>query len=116
LNASDASGICGLTNLVGVPVNENTDGTSISWQRLDDLPRNFGFRVAWALHPKVQPNKICAELDTRSCVVRVRNTANFNLDRSHDCRTAAMRSRNEFSGLLECISASPMRKPRNPSA
>ena len=41
LNASDASGICGLTNLVGVPVNENTDGTSISWQRLDDLPRRL---------------------------------------------------------------------------
>jgi hypothetical protein len=84
LNATDSSGVCGLTNLVGVPVNENTDGTSISWQHLDDLPRNFGFDVARALQPKVQPNKICSKFDARSCVLRVGNAANFNLYRSHD--------------------------------
>ena len=65
LNASNSSGVCGLPNFIGIPVNENTDCMSIRRQRLDNLPSNFWFNVARALRIKVEPDHLCAEFDAR---------------------------------------------------
>ena len=51
-------------------------------QRLDDLPSNFRFNVARALRIKVEANHLCAELDARLRVSRIRNAADFDLYRS----------------------------------
>src|SRR5947209_4023993 len=63
LNAANSSDVCGLPNVLGVPVNENADGISINRQRLDNLPSHFWLDVARALRIKIESDQLCAELN-----------------------------------------------------
>src|SRR5206468_11747857 len=92
---------------------------------LDNSPGSLGFNVARTLGVKVEPNHAGAQFGTGSCVSDVRDAANFDLHRSHDwrapvdvtCRSsaAAVKLRRAVSGSPARMSASPIRKPRNPS-
>src|SRR5438876_8240956 len=62
LNTSQSHRLGSFPNLLGVPVNENTDCISINRQRLDNLPSNLGFNVARALRIKIESDQLCAEL------------------------------------------------------
>src|SRR5207249_5690432 len=82
LNAIHCGGVCSPPNFISVSTNEDTDCINMRWQRLDDLPCNFRFDVAWALRIKVQPDHLCTEFDAHARVVHIRNAADFDLYRS----------------------------------
>ena len=79
LDASHSSGVGGVPDFIGVPVNENTDCISMARQRLDDLPRNFRFNVARALRIKVEADHVRAKFGAHSPTVHIRNAADFDL-------------------------------------
>jgi hypothetical protein len=87
LDASHSSVVCGVSDFIGVSINENTDCISMARQRLDDVPRNFRFNVAGALRIKVEANHVRAKFGARSRVVHVRNAADFNLCRSRHLKS-----------------------------
>jgi len=83
LDASHSCGVCGVSDLIGIAINEDTDCISMARQRLDDLPSSFRFNVARASRIKVEANHVRAKFGAHSRVVRIRNAADFDLCRSH---------------------------------
>ena len=84
LNAANSSDVRGLPNVLGIPVNENANCMNIRRQRIDNLPSHFWLDVARALRIEVKANQRSAELHARFGISRVRDTADFDLHRSHD--------------------------------
>src|SRR5437879_12550737 len=60
LNAADSSDVCGLPNILGIPVNENANCMNIRRQRIDNLPSQCWLDAARALRIKVQPDDLCS--------------------------------------------------------
>src|SRR5213080_2672017 len=83
LNAANSSDVCGLPNVLGIPVNENADCISISRQCLDNLPGNVGFNVARTSRVEVKANQRSAQLHARFGISRIRDAADLDLYRIH---------------------------------
>jgi hypothetical protein len=79
LNASNAGSFGELANFCCIRIDENADGASSRWEAVHNSADNSRFDVAWARRIKVEPNHVCAEFDARACIVRIRNTADFDL-------------------------------------
>ena len=79
LNASNAGSFGELANFCCIRIDENGDGASSCWERVH-YPADYSrLDIARARWIKVEPNHVRTEFDTRACVVRVCNTADFDL-------------------------------------
>jgi hypothetical protein len=83
LNASNACSCGELANFWFIRVDENADGASSCWERVHNSADHSRFDVARARWIKVEPNHVRAEFDARACIVRICNTADFDLCRVH---------------------------------
>src|SRR5437879_12886693 len=83
LNAANSSDVCGLPNVLGIPVNENANCMNIRRQRIDNLPSHFWLDAARALRIKVQPDHLFAALEGWVRISRVRYAADFEFHWRH---------------------------------
>ena len=92
LNAPNAGSFGELANFCWIRIDENADGASSCWERVHNLADVSRLGVARALSIKVEPNHVCAEFDARACIVRICNTADFDLYRvgAIDCSHGAV--------------------------
>jgi hypothetical protein len=84
LNASNAGSFGELANFCCIRIDENADGTSSCWERVHNSADDSRLDVARARWIKVEPNHVRAEIDARASIIRICNTADFDLYRSHD--------------------------------
>ena len=79
LNTSNTGTFGELPNFCCIRIDENGDGASSCWERVH-YPADYSrLDIARARWIKVEPNHVRTEFDTRACVVRVCNTADFDL-------------------------------------
>ena len=83
LNASNAGSFGELANFCWIRIDENADGASSRWERVHNSADDSRLDVARARRIKVEPNHVCAEFDARACIIRICNTADFDLYRVH---------------------------------
>jgi hypothetical protein len=83
LNAANAGSFGELANFCCIRIYENADGASSCWKRVHNSADDSRLDVAEARWIKVEPDHVCAEFDARACIVRIRNTADFDLYRVH---------------------------------
>ena len=117
-------------------IDENADGVRSRWERVDNSTGDSRLDVARTLPIKIKPNHVGAEFNARVRIIRVCETTDFDLCfcRHQTCRASVsgatvaclrrasfscaplMKLRSAASGLGARIRASPIRKPRKPSA
>ena len=83
LNASNAGNFGELANFCCIPIDENADAASSRWERVHNSASDSRLDVARARWIKVEPNHVCAEFDTRACVIQVCYATDFDLYRVH---------------------------------
>ncbi len=83
LNASNAGSFGDIANFCRIRIDENADGANSCWERVHNFADDSRLDVAWARRIEIKPNHVCAEFDARACIIRVCNTADFYLYRSH---------------------------------
>src|SRR4029077_3436340 len=83
LNAPNSGSFGDLANFRWIRIDENADGASSCWERVHNSANDSRLDVARARWIKIEPNQVRAEFDARACVIRVCNTADFDLCRSH---------------------------------
>jgi len=83
LNASNAGSFGELANFCWIRIDENADGASSCWERVRNSANDSRLDVTRARWVKVEPNHVCAELDARFCISRIRDTTDFDLYRLH---------------------------------
>ena len=83
LNAPNAGSFGELANFCCIRIDEDADGASSCWERVDNSPGDSRLDIARARWVKVKPNHVCAEFDARACIIRFCNTADFDLCRVH---------------------------------
>ena len=81
LNAPNAGRFRDLANSCSIRIDENADGADLGWQRVENSADVSRLDVAWTFPIKVKPNHVRTEFDTRACIIRTRDTANFDLCR-----------------------------------
>jgi hypothetical protein len=81
LNASNTGSFGELANFCCIRIDENADGASSCWERVHNSANDSRLDVARARWIKVEPNHVRAEFDARACIVRICNTADFDLNR-----------------------------------
>src|SRR5215470_7974395 len=131
LNAPNAGNIGDFPNFFWTHIYENADGGTSRRQRVHNLADDPRLDVARARGIKVESNHVCAEFDAGAGITRICHPADLDLDSClhQNCRASvsdattadsfsvrAMKSRRAAPGSGVRISASPMRKPRNPSS
>src|SRR6516165_9585925 len=83
LKASNTSSLNDFANFCWIRIDENAHSADSLRQRIHNSPDESRLNVARARRIKVKPDHVCAELDARLSIVRVCNTADFDLDRRH---------------------------------
>jgi hypothetical protein len=83
LNAPKSGCSGELANFCWIRVDENADGASSCWESVHNSADHSRLDVARARRIKIEPNHVCAEFDARASIIRVCNTADFDLYRSH---------------------------------
>jgi hypothetical protein len=83
LNASNACSYGEVANFCWIRIDENADGASSCWERVHNSPDDSRLDVARARWIKIEPNHVRAEFDAHASIIRVRNTADFDLSRVH---------------------------------
>src|SRR5438105_15958061 len=83
LNASNAGGFGEFANFCWICIHENADRASSCWERVNNSADDHGLDVARARWIKVEPNHVRAEFDARVRIIRIRNTADFDLCQVH---------------------------------
>jgi hypothetical protein len=83
LNASNAGSLGELVNFCWTRIDENADGASSCWERVYNSADHNRLDVTRARRIKVEPNHVCTEFDARASIIRVCNTADFDLYRVH---------------------------------
>ena len=81
LNAPNAGSFGELANFCCIRIDENADGASSCWERVHNSADDSRLDVARARRIKVEPNHVRAEFDARACIIRICNTADFDLYR-----------------------------------
>jgi len=89
LNAPNSSNFGEFANFCWIRIDENANGASSRWERLHNSADDHGLDVARACPVKVKPNHVRAEFDARVRIIRIRNTADFDLHRSHGKKSGA---------------------------
>jgi hypothetical protein len=84
LNALNAGSFDELANFCWIRTDENADAASSCWERVHYSADDNRLDVARARWVKVEPDHVCAEFDARACIIRICNTADFDLYRSHN--------------------------------
>jgi len=83
LNAPNAGNLGEFANLCWVRIDENANGASSRREPVHNSADDPGLDVARARRIKVKPNHVRAEFDARVRIIRVCNTADFDLCGSH---------------------------------
>src|SRR5205809_4372330 len=83
LNAPNAGSFGELANFCWIRIDENADGASSRWKRVHNSADDDRLNVTRTFPIKVKPNHVCAEFDARASIIRICNTADFDLYRSH---------------------------------
>jgi hypothetical protein len=81
LNASNTGNFSDLANFCWIRIDENADGASSCWERVRNSANDSRLDVARARWIKIEPNHVRAAFDARACIVRICNTADFDLNR-----------------------------------
>lgn len=81
LNASNAGSFGELANFCWIRIDENADGASSRRERVHNPADDSRLDVARARWVKVEPNHVRAEFDARARIIRIFNTADFDLYR-----------------------------------
>jgi hypothetical protein len=84
LNASNACSCGELANFCWIRIDENADGASSCWQRVHNSADDSRLDVARTCWVKVEPNHVRAEFDARASIIRICDTADFDLYRVHE--------------------------------
>src|SRR3954451_11875192 len=94
LNAPNAGSVGELANFCWIRIHENADASSRR-QAVHNSADDTRLDVARALRIKVEPNHVGAEFEAGACIVRVCNTADFDLYRvaAISCSHGAVRRR-----------------------
>src|SRR4030095_6335942 len=79
LNASNAGSFGELANFCWIRIDENAYGPSSCWERVYNSADDSRFDVTRAGRIKIKPNHVRAKFDARACIIRVCNTADFDL-------------------------------------
>ena len=86
--------LCGCLRIseLGTLIRAQSRSASSCWERLHNLADVSRLDVARAFSIKVKPNHVCAEFNARACIVRICNTADFDLYRigAIDCSHGAV--------------------------
>jgi hypothetical protein len=84
LEAPNAGSFRELADFCWIRIDENADGTSSCWERVHNSADDSRLDVARARRIKVEPNHVCAEFDARASIIRICDTADFDLYRVHE--------------------------------
>jgi hypothetical protein len=79
----DSSQFGGLANFFWVCVYEHADRARCVWQSLDNLLSGFRRNVSRASRIKIETNHLRSKPDACLRIQRIRDAANFYLDRNH---------------------------------
>ena len=79
LDAPNAGSFGELANFCWIRIDENADGASSCWERVHNSADDSRLDVARARRIKVEPNHVRAEFDARASIIRVCDTADFDL-------------------------------------
>jgi len=83
LNAPNAGNFGEFANFCSIRIDENTNGASSRWKPVHNSADDHWLDVARARPVKVKPNHVRPEFDARVRIIRVCNTADFDLCGSH---------------------------------